>query len=223
MKTKIILLLFITNLQILSAQYIKNDCDKLLLNSKELEKCINDSVYAGDFEPRINYITKLTTSVFPKYRIQRKNLHVESAIKTELDQLKKIYDSVASHKIDVYQKDNLKNGFYVSPKSYLSTTIALQSFNLYPDSYAILLNTIHTFLHPKTSEEDLRFYGNLIDKIFNKIPAAQKSEIIAVISQMRKEKRDIQINTYMELFQGGELQKNDRDKYDVIDFLLWTS
>ena len=37
------------------------------------------------------------------------------------------------------------------------------------------------------------------------------------------EKRDIQINTYMELFQDGELKKNDREKYDVIDFLLWTN
>lgn len=223
MKTKIILLLFITNLQILSAQYINNDCDKFLLNAKELEKCVNDSVFADDLTPRINYITKLTTSVFPKYRIQRKNLPVESTIKTELNQLKKLYDSVASHKIDVYQKDNFKNGFYVSPKSYLSTLIALQSFNLYPDSYAILLNPIHTVLHPKTSEEELKFYGNLIDKIFNKIPAIQKSEIIAVVSQLRNEKRGIQINTYMELFQDGELKKNDREKYDVIDFLLWTN
>ena len=223
MKLIITLFLFFINFQIIKSQIIKNDCNKNILNSKELEKCINDSIYIGDFEPRINYISKLTTGILPKYRKQRNILEVEKSFKTELDHLKKIYDSVSTKKIDTFLKDSYKNGQYVSPKGYLSTMIAMQSFNLYPDTYAMLVNRTHIILNPETSEKNLKLYANLIDKIFNKIPNNKKIEIIKIVTKLREEKKNIQINRFIELFQDDEMLTNERNKYDVIDYLLWTT
>src|SRR5690606_32075291 len=104
MKIIITLLLFFINFQIIKSQIIKNNCDKNILNSKELEKCINDSIYILDFEPRINYVSKLTTGILPKYRKQRNILEVEKSVRAELNHLKKIYDSVSSKKIDTFLK-----------------------------------------------------------------------------------------------------------------------
>lgn len=223
MKIIITLFLFLTNFQIIKSQIIKNDCQKNVLNSRELEKCINDSIYIADFEPRINYISKLTTEIFPKYRKQRNNLEVEKSLKTDLSRLKKIYDSVSTKKIEIFLKDSYRNGQYVSPKGYLSTMIAMQSFKLYPDTFAMLVNRTHIILNPETTEKNLKIYANIIDKLFNKISDNQKIEIINIVSKLREEKKKIQISRFIELFQDDEMPENERNKYDVIDYLLWNT
>ena len=101
--------------------------------------------------------------------------------------------------------------------------IAMQSFNLYPDTYAMLVNRTHIILNPETSEKNLKLYANLIDKIFNKIPNNKKIEIIKIVTKLREEKKNIQINRFIELFQDDEMPTNERNKYDVIDYLLWTT
>ena len=223
MKIIIIVVLFFINLQTLKSQISINDCNENILNPKELEKCLNDSVYVHDFEPRINYIVKLTTGILPKYRKQRNKLVIDSKIEIEICQLKKIYDSVTSKKIDTFLSDSYKNGQFVSPKSYLSTNIALQNFKFYPDTYAMLVNRMHILLNPETSEKNLKFYANLIETLFDKITEIKKIEIIKVVSKLREEKKSIQVNRYIELFQDAEMPSNERNKYDVIDFLLWTN
>ena len=206
----------------LSAQFIDNNCDQKILNQKEYNKCIKDSIYKFDFAPRINYITSLTTQVLPKFREIRKKIVFGQNITEQIDNLKKIYDNEASKKVFVFQKDTYKNGMFVSPKSYVSTNLAFQNFIIYPDTFAILINQNNLLVNPKNTTKELDYFEKLINELFSKIPEKQKIEILKTVTELRIEKLKIQTDGPTEVLQGiGILNEDERKKYDVIDFLIW--
>ena len=206
----------------LSAQFVSNNCENKILTEKEYNKCKTDSVYISDFQPRINYITSLTTKVLPKYRLIRKKTEFEQNLTEKINKLRKIYENETAKKLYTYQKDTYKSGMYVSPKSYVSTNLAFQNFILYPDTFALLINRNNLIVNPKSTKEEIDYYEKIITEIFNEISEKQKNQITTIVSELRQEKLKIQTDGPTEVLQGiGILNEKERNKYDIIDFLIW--
>ena len=214
--------LFIFCSSLFTAQFIKNDCDKKILTEKEYQKCLKDSIYKSDFEPRINYITTLTTKVLPKYRAIRKKIEFDHNITQKVDSLREIYNNQTEKKLYTYQKDVYKNGMFVSPKSYISTNLAFQNFMLYPDVFALLVNRNNLIVTPRNTENELECYQKLMNDLYTKLSEKQKIEIAKIVLELRRDKLEIQTEGPTEILQGiGILNEQERNKYDIIDFLIW--
>ncbi len=224
-KFKILLLSFILFLNFnsnnLHSQIIvKNDCDTEIFSKVEFEKCITDEVWKDDIVVNTNYIIKFKTSLLPKYRKLRKELRLPIDLQNSLQQLKKTYDSVLVKKTSIFLIDMDKNQQYVQPKAYLSSLISLQTFNFYPDVYAILLNDIHLQLKPITSTEDLTNFNILIDNIFQAIPNELFKRLVEITTSFSNENAKLMKEGFSLLFQGKQSEK-DLEKYRIINFLLW--
>ena len=156
--------------------------------------------------------------MLPKYRSIRKKTEFDQNFTEKINKLRKIYEDETSKKLYAYQKDTYKNGKYVSPKSYISTNLAFQNFILYPDTFALLINSNNLMVNPKNSQEDLDYYEKIMTELFTEIPEKQKKQILAIVSELRKEKLKIQTDGPTEILQGiGILNEEERNKYDVID------
>lgn len=224
-KFKILLLSFILFLNFnsnnLHSQIIvKNDCDTEIFSKVEFDKCKTDEVWKDDIVVNTNYIIKFKTSLLPKYRKLRKELRLPIELQNSLQQLKKTYDSVLVKKTSIFLIDMDKNQQYVQPKAYLSSLISLQTFNFYPDVYAILLNDIHLQLKPITSTEDLTNFNILIDNIFQAIPNELYKRLVEITTSFSNENAKLMKEGFSLLFQGKQSEK-DIEKYRIINFLLW--
>jgi hypothetical protein len=195
-------------------------CDKKILNKIEFEKCVNDSIWHEDLKIKIEYISKLKTSILPKYRIKRKNLILSNEISNSIIKLKSLYDSTYIHKSKQFKIDFEKNSYYLQPKSYLSTVLSLELFQFYPDLYAILLNPIHINLTPKTDQSKITETELIVKEIINLLPETTLEELKKNVSDLKSDKIKIIQNHQIELFQGGDDLK-DKLNYDIVNFLIW--
>jgi hypothetical protein len=167
-----------------------------------------------------NYITNLKTDLLPKYRKLRREIKLSNELQTSLRHLKETYDTVLNLKLSTYLIEMDKNQKYVQPKAYLASLLSLQTFKLYPDIYAILLNDIHLQLSPKTSISDLNMYKKLVDKISKSIQPDLFKRLELITTSFLADNDQLKKNGFSSLFQGTQSQE-DKKKYQIINFLLW--
>lgn len=203
-----------------SQVFDKNTCDSTILSKSEYLKCIQDSAWSYDIQPKVNYIVFTKTLLHPKYRILRKSIEIPQNISFDLNKLKSIYDSTLYYKIKIILKDLNRNLLYVQPQAYLSTMLSLENFKFYPEVYAILIADIHLMVTPKTTPNQLLDYKNLVEKIYSQLNPEYIQKIELISSNMRTEKINYTKGYFLEMFQGA-LSDTERKKYDLINFLLW--
>ena len=221
-----LLLTFILSFTILSVDsygqsFVTNSCDSTILTKEEFEKCLADTAWNADIVISTNYITNFKTDLLPKYRKIRKELKLSNELKISLQHLKTSYDTVLNAKLLTFIKEMDKNQKYVQPKAYLSSLLSLQTFKLYPDVYAILLNDIHLHLSPKTSISDLNRYKEFVDKVSKSIEPDLYKRLESITTSFFADNDKLKKSGFSPLFQGAQSQE-DKKKYQIINFLLWT-
>ena len=219
----ILFILFFTILRVdlCGQSLVANSCDSTILTKEEFEKCLADTSWNADIVIATNYITNLKTDLLPKYRKLRKELMLSNELQNSLRQLKAAYDTVLNAKLSTFISEMDKNQKYVQPKAYLSSLLSLQTFKFYPDIYAILLNDIHLQLSPKTSISNLNIYIELVDKISKSIHPDLYKRLEVITSSFLADNDKLKKSCFSPLFKGTQSQE-DKKKYQIINFLLWT-
>jgi hypothetical protein len=224
MRPLIFKLLFLLNFSLVDAygqDIIANTCDSILLSKEEYEKCKSDTAWTADIAIKINYISILKTNLLPKYRLIRKRLKLSSSLQNSLQRLKIIYDTCLNKKLFSFQTEMDKNQKYVQPKSYLSSLLSFQVFKFYPDIHAILLNSIHLQLTPKTTTQELKSYKQHFDKIIKSIPADLYQELMKITTELSRDNAELMKQGFTSIFQGS-IQEGYRNQCNIVNFLLWT-
>lgn len=216
-------ILFFTILRVDSygQSFVANSCDSTKLTKEEFKKCLADTAWNADIIIATNYITNLKTDLLPKYRKLRRELKLSNELQNSLRHLKATYNTVLNAKLSTFISEIDKNQKYVQPKAYLSSLLSLQTFKFYPDVYAILLNDIHLQLSPKTSVSDLNMYKKLVDKISKSIQPDLFKRLELITTSFLAGNDQLKKNGFSPLFQGTQIQE-DKKKYQIINFLLWT-
>jgi hypothetical protein len=197
-----------------------NVCDSLLLTKVEFEKCKQDTAWKADLIVKANYIVAFKTELLPKYRAIRKEMLLPKILQTKLGEIKKIYVDVLNKKLAVFELEMDKNQKYVQPNAYLSSLLSFQLFKFYPDVYAILLNKLHLNLKPKTTNEEMEHYNQLINQLAKSIPADLNLKLMNITSEFNKEYNKLTESKFIKLFQG-QLQESEKRQYEIVNFLLW--
>ncbi len=220
MKFPILFILFFTLTQTAITQTLNPaNCDSTILTKQEFKKCKGDTIFNADIFERINYVTFLKTELLPKYRLKRTALTLPSSLKTNLKQLKRLYDSTVTYKLETFTREMDNDQKFVQPKAYISSVLALETFKIYPDVYAILLNPIHLGLKPKTTPSQLKQLNSLVYKVYNSMTKLNNSLVWELAEALNKEKR--KYSTTLDMFQGT-MNEEERSVYDIVNFLLWT-
>ena len=219
----ILFILFFTILRVDSygQSFVANSCDSTILTKEEFKKCLADTAWNADIVISTNYITNLKTDLLPKYRKLRKELMLSNELQNSLRHLKAVYDTVLNAKLSTFINEMDKNQKYIQPKAYISSLLSLQTFKLYPDVYAILLNDIHLQLTPKTSISDLNAYTELVNKISTAIQPDLFKRLESMTTSFLADNDKLKKSGFSSLFQGTQSQE-DKKKYQIINFLLWT-
>ncbi len=223
MKQKIIIqfIVFILVMAESNAQiFNENTCDSLFLTKKEYEKCKVDAVYETDIINQTNYLISFTTQLLPKYRLIRQGLQYSKKVNTLVEKLRLVYDSVSDKKLLFFDKDMLKYQLSIQPKAYISSVLAFQSFKLYPNIYAILLNDIHIQLNPKTTKAQLKNYTEKVDEIIGSIPEDLYNKVLKITTELATENSLLIKGRVIPIFWGATLE-SDQMKYDIVNFLIW--
>ena len=216
------IIIYVTaSLQAQSQTLAFNHCDSAVLTRHEYEKCKGDTIFNSDILVRVNYITFLKTELLPKYRIQRQALIIPNDIRKDVKRLKSIYDSTVAFKVQRMAGEMDRNQNYVQPKAYVSSLLALETFKFYPDVYAVLLNEIHLSLNPKTSSDKMKQIEKLIHKVYASMNTLTKDKIHQIASALTKERKAFIKDYPLDMFQG-DIGEEQRKRYNVINFLLWT-
>lgn len=202
--------------------FVSNSCDSTILTKEEFEKCLADTAWNRDIVISTNYITNLKTDLLPKYRQLRKELMLSNELQNLLQQLKVAYDTVLNAKLTTFISEMDQKQKYVQPKAYLSSLLSLQTFKLYPDVYAILLNDIHLQLSPKAPVSVLNMYKELVDKISKSIDPDLNKRLEVITTSFLADNDKLKQSGFSPLFQGTQSQE-DKKKFQIINFLLWTA
>ena len=133
--------------------------------------------------------------------------------------LKQLYDSTLTEKAKIFMRDMDRNQKYLSPLSYVNSLLAFETFRIYPDVYAILINPIHLELNPKTTTYQQDNFNRLVSKIYMLVTEWNDPSIVEIAKPLTKEKR--QFSKSLDMFQGV-IDEEERYAYDIINFLLWT-
>jgi len=216
-------ILFFTILRVDSygQSFVANSCDSTILTKEEFKKCLADTAWNGDIVISTNYITNLKTDLLPKYRKLRKELILSNDLKNSLHHLKIAYDTVLNAKLSTFINEMDKNQKHVQPKAYLSLLLSLQTFKVYPDVYAILINDIHLQLSPKTSISNLNRYKELVDKVSKSIHPNLYKRLEVITTSFHADNDKLKKSGFSPLFQGTQSQEAKK-KYQIVNFLLWT-
>lgn len=193
-------------------------CDKKYLNDEEYSKCLSDSAWKKDVLILTDYLSFLQKKLFPEFRAKRKSLIIPDSVGSALADLRKVYDSTLKIKLEVFKTDMYKNQKFVQPNAYISSTLILDLFYFYPDIYAVLLNPIHVELRPKTALNDLKQIELAIQKLLLRIPTELYSEIYQYSNAFEKQRNEYPYA--LAKFQG-EIDTALKEKYAVVNFLLW--
>ncbi|MEJ7694663.1 hypothetical protein [Daejeonella sp.] len=216
-------LLFFTILPFLSFSQLRDKvCDEKYLTAIELEKCQLDSVYVPDVQYKLNFIVSFKSNVLPKFRVIKRKLKLSEEVKSEINLLSRIYDSVLSVKSYRYEKDGDKNTLFIQPNSYLSTVLSMQIFKIYPDIYAVLLNPIHLQLNPKTSKPEIEDFENRVNQVYKKLSSEEILRLSNTVQNLKIERSLIPHAENAKLFQG-QLDETAKLKYEIVNFLLWNN
>lgn len=218
---KFILFFTILSLHSYGQSFVTNACDSTILTKEEFEKCMADTAWNEDIVITTNYITNLKTDLLPKYRKLRNEIRLSNELQNSLRELKVAYDAVLDAKLSAYLIEMDKNQKYVQPKGYLSSLLSLQTFRFFPDIYAVLLNDIQLQLSPKTSIPDLKVYAKLIDKVFKSIQPDLYKRLENITRSFVADNDNLKKNGFSSMFQGIQSQE-EKIKYQMINFLLWT-
>ena len=209
------------SLKVQSQNIHSNNCDSSILTREEYEKCISDTIYNNDIIARINFISFIKTELLPKFRIERKNFIFSDAVNHDAKILKNIYDSTLNFKLHHNSSNADRHQKYLQPKAYITTLLAMETFKYYPDVYAILLNSIHLILNPKTDFNQMLHVQKLHEKIYASLPAPLIDKIQHITSAMKSERASFNKDYPFDMFQGA-VDEEKRKQYDVINFILWT-
>jgi hypothetical protein len=197
-----------------------NTCDSSLLSKQEYHNCRMDAAWNADLVITTNYITRLKTALLPEYRILRSKLVLPAPLQQALHSLKITYDTVLTRKTVSFLAHMDKNQNYVQPKAYLSSLLSLQTFRMYPDVYAVLLNDVHLFLAPVTSGPQMDNYKSLVEQVIRVIPAELNHYLEQVTHAFETDHQVLLKEGFMPLFRGTVLPEETK-KYRIINFLLW--
>lgn len=217
---KFILFFSILGIGTYGQSFVANSCDSIKLTKGEFEKCMADTAWNADILLTINYLTNFKTDLLPKYRRLRKEIGLSNELQNSLRKLRESYDTVLNYKLSTFLDEMDKNQKYVQPKAYLSSVLSLQTFRLFPDVYAILLNESHLQLSPRTSVSDLNTYMELVDEISKYIQPDLYKELEIISKSFLTDNDKLKKSGFSPLFQGTQSQE-DRRKYQIINFLLW--
>lgn len=198
-----------------------NICDSNFLNKEQYEKCIEDSSFAPMIYQVVNHLSYYKTVILPKYRMARTGLVIPDSIQKMILELKKLYDSTLKEKSWVYGNDMNKNMKYVSPKSNILSLITFEYFKIYPDVYAVMLNDIHTILNPASSLSDIERFKGKIQHLLGSLPDILTNQVYEITAKMQIEKNKYDSSMNWRGFLQGTAEESEREKYRMIDFLLW--
>ena len=124
-------------------------------------------------------------------------------LEDSLQKLRLRYDSVLNHKTWVFLSGVDRNNLYLRPKAYLSSLLALEVFKFYPDVHAILLNTVHVDLEPKTTLKEWKEYAKMVDNVLKLIPSALYQRLEAVTTDLNEENELLRSKGFVLMFQGA--------------------
>jgi hypothetical protein len=200
---------------------VPNTCDSSVLTKSEFEKCMVDTNFNNDIIARTNYITFLKTELLPKYRLIRNSLLLTENLKRKVKILKVFYDSTLDYKKHIMTLEMDRNQNYIQPKAYLTTLLAIETFKIYPDLYAILLNPIHVVLKPQSDYIKIIWAEEMVDDILTSMTVEMKREIQQLVLEMSKKRKAFTKEYFYDMFQGDVVEEK-RSFYNVVNFLLWT-
>lgn len=200
---------------------IPNSCDSTVLTKSEYEKCTADTIFNNDIISRTNYIIFLKTQLLPKYRFKRNSLVLPDNLKRQIHILKAFYDSTLDFKRQIFTKELDKNQKYVQPKAYVTTLLAMEIFNIYPDVYAILFNPIHLGMKPQSDYNKLIQAEEMMNNILALLPDEMKQSVEKLVIELTKQRKSFTSGYFYDMFQG-EVIEEKRLRYNIVNFLLWT-
>ena len=88
-------------------------------------------------------------------------------------------------------------------------------------SLQFLINEIHLQLVPKTSISNLNMYIELVDKISKSIHPDLYKHLDVITTSFLADNDKLKKSGFSPLFQGTQNQE-EKKKYQIINFLLWT-
>ena len=180
-----------------------------------------DSNFNNDIIARTNYITFLKTELLPKYRLIRNSLLLTENLKRQVKILKVFYDSTLDYKKHIMTLEMDRNQNYIQPKAYLTSLLAIETFKIYPDLYAILLNPIHVVLKPQSDYIKINWAEETVDDILTSMTVEMKREIQKLVLEMSNKRKAFTKGYFYDMFQGDVVEEM-RSFYNVVNFLLWT-
>ena len=221
LKTLILLLPFFTLPFNSKPQSIKsNFCDKSVLSDKEYERCLSDSAWDKDIIIKINYLSFLKTEVFPPFRKERKKLVIQDSIQVLIANLKRTYDSVFLNRFQLYRKQMDRNQQYVQPKAYLSSVLSFELFNFYPDIFSVVMNDpIQTGKNSEHQTFITNFYSKT-DYLYSLLNEKIRADILLITSKLHQQRNSRKEFQKIDIFQG-ELPEILKNKFDILNYLIW--
>lgn len=200
---------------------IPNTCDSSILTKSEYEKCLADTIFNNDIISRTNYITFLKTELLPKYRVKRNSILLPESLKGQIKTLKSFYDSTLDYKRQIMTMEMDRNQKYIQPKAYVTSLLAFEIFKIYPDLYAILLNSIHVGLKPQSDYKKLIQAEEMVNNILASLPVEMKQSVQELVIELTKERKAFASGYFYDMFQGDVVEEK-RVRYNIVNFLLWT-
>jgi hypothetical protein len=187
--------------------------------SKELEiKISTDSIYKQDVQFRMEYYAKLSKMILPKYfglkKLIKQKVEVED--RTKIEELAKSYEQNRVEYLEEFKKSQL--GKYQNALGYsnLNTLLIFETLNLFPDTYAILLNKTFSNSRAKAKDEIL------IDQLYstyNDILTRNLDCVKDMTTDIKNAKKEFKI---VEIFQNtGNRTEEDTAKTALINLLIW--
>ena len=187
--------------------------------SKELEiKISTDSIYKQDVQFRMEYYAKLSKMILTKYFGLKKLIKqkVEVEYRTKIEELAKSYEHNRVEYLEEFKKNQL--GKYQNALGYsnLNTLLIFETLNLFPDTYAILLNKTVSNSRAKAKDEIL------IDQLYSKYNDILTRNLDCVkdmTMDIKNAKTEFKI---ADIFQNtGNRTEEDTAKTALINLLIW--
>jgi hypothetical protein len=213
-------LFILSSLLILHGNFFAQNCSEINIDKIHNERIESDSIYKEDVQLRIKYYVKLSKIILPKYFELKKNIYddLESNDKIKIRKLAKRYEQNRLGYLNRFKETQLRVYQNINAYSSLNNLLIFETFNLFPDSYALLLNeSIHDSYVDSQDEvlvnELYSKYEYIVENNFECI-----TEMMIDIKSVKKEYKIV------EIFQNtGNKTKKLCDKSDLINLLLWVS
>lgn len=194
-------------------------CDTSSLNKELIEQKLIDTIYKVEVQNRIAYFANLNQEILPKYSGLKADILkiIQETDYSNILELKKAYNRNSQLLLDTGKKNQREHYQNINTYSILNTVLLKEVFDTFPDSYALLLNSVTAHIGNKESTLDLfdaiAFrYSNYMKPMIpcftlleGEVETARVDFKIARVLQGRKD----------------SLGKEALDRIRTIDMLLW--